>query len=602
MKLKPAGKVAILLLVAGGAFGAFRFLTKSGSLGSLIPEAQRQGSMDVAKIELPTISGQAPAQPVENLTMPSNQAASITGPKIKWLLWAWNAQMGLLFANGGKSTTTGSLMSKNGVHINFERQDDATKMQESLVAFATSLSRGNPQPDQGTHFVTIMGDGAAAFLASLNQNLEKLGPEYRAKIVGACGFSRGEDKFMGPASWKQNPASSKGGVVAGFLRDGDWNIAQKWLGDNQLRNNPNEKTYDPDALNWFAANDYIDAAEKYITGFTEERDVVKNGKKTGERKKIKIDAVVTWTPGDVNIADKKGGLISIVSTKEYSAQMPCVIIGIDKWCKDNRSTVENMLDGVNKGGDVIKQSQEGLRRAGEISASVYGEKDASYWIRYYAGAREKDRGGVEVDLGGSSVNNLADNMYLFGCVPGSANTFAAVYKVFGDIVKTQYPEIVPSYPPVDQILDTTYLIAVAKKSNFNPDLGQPKPVAKDTGKPNSVIGKRNWKIEFRTGQASFTPAATQTLEALLRDLLVAGNTTVEIGGHTDNVGNSDANMRLSEARATAVKQWLLNRAPKNFDGRLEVRAYGQSAPIAPNTSEASRSANRRVEIKISASN
>jgi len=62
-----------------------------------------------------------------------------------------------------------------------------------------------------------------------------------------------------------------------------------------------------------------------------------------------------------------------------------------------------------------------------------------------------------VDLGGSAVNNLADNQQLFGLVPGSTNIFAATYTVFGDIVKSQYPKLVPSLDPVADILDTSFV-------------------------------------------------------------------------------------------------------------------------------------------------
>ena len=76
--------------------------------------------------------------------------------------------------------------------------------------------------------MAIMGDGGAAFLKGLNDTLSKLGPEYRAKVIGSVGYSRGEDKFMGPQQWKDNPQAAMGGVVTGYLRDGDWNIALKW--------------------------------------------------------------------------------------------------------------------------------------------------------------------------------------------------------------------------------------------------------------------------------------------------------------------------------------------------------------------------------------
>lgn len=600
------GKVIVLILIAGLGFGAFRLITGGGGLGGLIPSAPVHESNVPLKADLPQINNQPAPTSVASMSLPGTTPYKGTGPRVRWLHWAWNAQMGAFFANGGKSTTQGSLMADRGVAIDFTRQDDSSKMQEALVDFATQLSRGDKQPEGGAHFVSIMGDGSAAFLAGLNKTLSKLGPEYNAKVIGAIGFSRGEDKFMGPKAWADNPAACKGGVVSGFLRDGDWNIAMKWLGDNGLKNNPDEKTYDPDALNWVAANDYLDAAEKYISGYSEDRPVVRNGKRTGETKKITVDGVVTWTPGDVNIADKKGGLVSIVSTKEYNAQMPCVIIGIDKWMQDNPDTVANMLDGALAGGDAVRSSSAALRKAAEISAVAYGEKDASYWERYYKGSSEKDKTGTMLTLGGSSVNNLADNMLLFGQVHGSANIFGSVYRIFGDIVKNQYPEIMPSYPSADEITDTRYLKQVAKLEKFNESsLSGSEMIGSTKSSGSGVkrqISAKAWNIEFETGRATFKPASQAVLEKLVRDLSVSTTTSVEINGHTDNVGNPASNMALSEARAFAVQQWLNHKAGRLFpEGRVSVRAHGSTEPIQSNSTAQGRARNRRVEIKVKAS-
>jgi len=379
-------------------------------------------------------------------------AGCSTLPEVRFYHWAWNAQMGMMLATGGKQAVAGSLMCKHGVNLKLIREDNTDTMQSLLVTFAEGLKAGEANPAKGAHYVAIMGDGSAMFLKALNDRLTRLGPDYTAVVVGSAGYSRGEDKFMGPAAWKKDPKAARGGLVAGVLRDGDWNIAMKWLGDNKIANNPDEKTYDPDALNWVNATDYIDAAQKYVSGFCTE---LKNTK-TGKSEKHCVDGVVTWTPGDVTVAEKKGGLVSIVSTKEYAMQMPNVIIGNKKWMAANAKLVTGMLQAIFAGSDEVKKGGEALNKAAAISAEVYNERDAAYWSKYFRPITEKDKTGVVVQLGGSSVNNLADNLQLFG-LSGATNYFAITYVIFGDIVKSQYPSLLPAYQPVAEVTDMTYL-------------------------------------------------------------------------------------------------------------------------------------------------
>jgi outer membrane protein OmpA-like peptidoglycan-associated protein len=592
-QLTPLGRG--LIVVCGLSlvgYGLYRY----GVLDKIIPKAKERPSVVPQKADLPGLPGESNAN-VAPAAMPGSGAGCPDKTEMRGLIWAWNSQMGMIFANGGPQASSGSMMCERGVNLKLIRQDDVSKMQEDLITFANELKKGNRQPTKGAHFVSIMGDGSATFLKGVNDTLAKLGPDYKAKVFGSCGYSRGEDKFMGPAEWKSNPPASRGGLVAGVLRDGDWNIAQKWLGDNGLCNNPDEKTFDPDCLNWVNASTYIDASEKYIADYCETRPVVSNGKRTGQSKKVCVNGVVTWTPGDVTVAEKKGGLVSIVSTKEYSSQMPNTLIGIDRWLKDNRSTVEGMLDGIFAGGDQVKYNAAAFKRAAELSADVYKEADAAYWEKYFRVVREQDKQGQMVELGGSSVNNLADNMNLFGLTPGSANLFAATYKVFGDIVVNQYPDLVPSYAPASEILDTSYIQALAKKGNVKTEADLPKFASSDRVK--QVVSRRSWQINFETGQATFTGGARTELDQLLRDLLVAGNTAVEVHGHTDSQGNPQANMNLSEERAFAVKNWLEQQSSVNFPkGRIRVFAHGQENPVAPNSSPEGRAQNRRVEIVI----
>jgi outer membrane protein OmpA-like peptidoglycan-associated protein len=266
----------------------------------------------------------------------------------------------------------------------------------------------------------------------------------------------------------------------------------------------------------------------------------------------------------------------------------------------NRKIVSGMLRAIFEGGDQVRASDEQLQRAAAISALVYGEKDASYWYKYFRVQNEPDALGTPVELGGSAVSNLADNYNLFGLSAGSSNIFAATYTVFGEVVKSQYPELVPSFYPAAQILDTSYVKEAAQGASK----GESADVAmfSKTEEMKSVVSRRTWDIQFATGSDKFTSQATAQLQKLFNDLVVAGGTIVEVHGHTDNQGTVDSNQKLSESRAFAVKKWLESASSTNFpEGRVRIFAHGMTQPLVPNDTSENRSKNRRVEVILGTS-
>ncbi len=192
--LKTGPKIIlIILLVVGFVFG----LRKAAELG-WIPTPGVMKALVPEKAVLPDVK-EALVQNVEPIALPKATAASIPATLIRGEIWEWNAQMNLIYANGGANTTQGSLMEKHGVNLSLIRQDDTGKMQEDLIACAREISNGASQCSNGANFVVIMGDGSGQFLAAINPQLKKLGNDYQAKVIGATGYSRGEDSLMAPA-------------------------------------------------------------------------------------------------------------------------------------------------------------------------------------------------------------------------------------------------------------------------------------------------------------------------------------------------------------------------------------------------------------------
>jgi outer membrane protein OmpA-like peptidoglycan-associated protein len=110
---------------------------------------------------------------------------------------------------------------------------------------------------------------------------------------------------------------------------------------------------------------------------------------------------------------------------------------------------------------------------------------------------------------------------------------------------------------------------------------------------NKVILKN---IFFDSNKFDIKPESQAELQKLVDFLTVNPTLYIEISGHTDNVGNDQANQILSENRAKAVYTYLV--ANKIDPARLRYKGYGKTQPIAPNDTDEGRSKNRRTEFKI----
>lgn len=101
-------------------------------------------------------------------------------------------------------------------------------------------------------------------------------------------------------------------------------------------------------------------------------------------------------------------------------------------------------------------------------------------------------------------------------------------------------------------------------------------------------------VAFERGSASLTVSSQAALFELVEVLRAYPQFRIRVSGHTDNTGRAEVNLRISRERASSVANFLMdNNISAN---RIIAQGYGATRPIADNSTEAGRAANRRIEV------
>ncbi len=103
-------------------------------------------------------------------------------------------------------------------------------------------------------------------------------------------------------------------------------------------------------------------------------------------------------------------------------------------------------------------------------------------------------------------------------------------------------------------------------------------------------------VLFERGKTTFLEESYEQLDLMIQMMKDNPTMEIELGGHTDNVGNSRLNKKLSQERVDAVVKYFIDNGIEAK--RLTGKGYGGSKPIASNKSEATRRLNRRVEFTV----
>jgi NitT/TauT family transport system substrate-binding protein len=312
------------------------------------------------------------------------------------------------------------------------------------------------------------------------------------------------------------------------------------------------------------------AVEKAIV-FTQDAPAAAAMFKAGQ-----VDAAVTWEPDLSAAVEARGDQAHVlVSTTAATNIIADTLIARQELIDQAPETVRDFVHGWLQGIDMMAQDPAG-----------------SYDI--VARALKLDSETVAGMLSGLKLTGYADNAQFYGLAGGKAH-----YQTLFDTAFVIWRKKGLVTRPVDSKdwADTRFLAALAAEYPGE-RVEEPVLASRPPSETDRAIINKQIQIHFTPGSDEIMPGSYFLLDSLGETMTSFGSTYLRIEGNTDSTGSANTNMTLSERRALAVKNYVLQNFPNITAERFQTIGRGAANPIAPNETEGGRQLNRRTDIAV----
>jgi NitT/TauT family transport system substrate-binding protein len=289
-----------------------------------------------------------------------------------------------------------------------------------------------------------------------------------------------------------------------------------------------------------------------------------------------VDAAVTWEP-DLSAAVTARGAEAhvLVSTTAASNIIADTLVArqdiLDQAPETIRDFVHGWFDGIEMMASDPASSYDVVGRALKLDAET-----------------------VSGMLSGLKLTPYADNAQFFGLSGGKAhyetlfNTAFVIWRKKGLVTRSIEAR---------DWADTAFLSDLAS-AYPGQKVEEKQMEAKAPSKQDRAIINKQIQIHFTPGSDQIMPGSFFVLDSLGETMTSFGNTYLRVEGNTDATGSAAANLTLSERRALAVKNYIVQTFPNITPTRFQTIGRGSANPVAENTTEAGRQMNRRTEIHV----
>ena len=298
------------------------------------------------------------------------------------------------------------------------------------------------------------------------------------------------------------------------------------------------------------------------------------------------DAAVVWAPDDAVCVKTVPGARILINSKKADHIIADGFFAKKSWVEKNPQLLQNLIKGWMIG-------------AAEINTSDAAKEEAILILMKGLGL-ERD----VVGLDNVRLTTLGDNKNFFGLGSATAVTGEKLYTT----MTREYTAIgfIKDQPPTWRSVSTSEFISKIGYDDLPGGIAVngPEGATKFTALSNTaaseaeVIGSKGAPIEFATGSSALDEISRSAIDAQIGlQAQTLGGIRMVIEGNTDNTGSAVTNRKLSLLRAKSVALYLTNKYGLD-PNKFNCVGNGPDKPIADNSTESGRAANRRTEIKL----